>query len=69
MPHLHHIKAMTRREIANLLGMEEHTFARKLKIKGIFLPKGLVSPHSQKAIFDAFWYPAGYSKHAYEAYN
>ena len=62
------IKAMTRREISAFLGMEEHTFTRKLKTKGILLPKGLVSPQSQKTIFNAFWYPTGYSKHAYEAY-
>ncbi|MFQ5448607.1 MAG: hypothetical protein ACE5FF_16895 [Saprospiraceae bacterium] len=63
------IKAMTRREIANLLGMGEHTFARKLRKKGISLPTGLVAPHWQKIIFDAFWYPPGYCKEDYDAYG
>jgi hypothetical protein len=60
------IKALTRREIANLLGMEEHTFARKLKKKNISLPRGLVSPQYQKIIFDAFWYPKAYPKEAFQ---
>lgn len=54
MPKPPFIKAMTRREIAHLLGMEEHTFARKLKNKGIELPKGLVAPQWQKAFLMPF---------------
>jgi hypothetical protein len=69
MPNTPTIKAMTRREIANLLGLEEHTFKRKLKDKGISLPKGLVSPHWQKIIFDALWYPPGYTKEDFDAYG
>jgi DNA invertase Pin-like site-specific DNA recombinase len=56
------IKAMTRREIAQLLGIEEHTLKRKLDQKGIALPKGIVPPQCQKVIFDALWYPSIYTK-------
>lgn len=69
MPMPPSIKAMTRREIAHLLGMEEHTFARKLKNKGIELPKGLVAPQWQKAIFDAFWYPPAYRREDFDAFG
>ncbi len=63
------IKARTRREIANLLGMEEHTFARKLKENGITLPKGLVAPQWQKVIFDTFWYPPGYGRKDFDSFR
>ncbi len=63
------IKACTRREIAHLLGMDEHTLKRKLDEKGILLLKGLVPPQWQKAIYDALWYPPNYSKQDFEGYG
>lgn len=69
MPNPSFIKAMTRREIANLLGIGEHTLKRKLKEKGISLPKGLVTPQAQKNIFDALWYPPIYAREDFDAYG
>ncbi len=60
---------MTRREIAALYGINEHTLKRKLDKKGISLPDGLVYPQGQKIIFDALWYPPPYTKADFDAYG
>ena len=69
MPSPPSIKAKSRREIAALYGIDEHTLKRKLDEKDISLPSGFVSPQTQKIIFDALWYPPGYVKADFDAYG
>ena len=63
------IKARTRQEIANILGISTDTLRRRLKEKEIDLPKRLVSPMNKKKIFDALWYPDGMIKEAFDSYG
>jgi DNA invertase Pin-like site-specific DNA recombinase len=63
------IKAKTRQEIADLLGISTDTLRRRIKENGIVLPHGLVSPQQQKLVFDALWYPAAHPKEAYASFG
>ncbi len=45
---------MTRSELAEALGISRWTLARRLKEKGIKLPKGLLEPQVIEAVFLAF---------------
>jgi hypothetical protein len=62
------IKARTKQEIADLLGISTDTLRRRLKEKKIDIPTGLLSPHDQKRIFDALWYPDHHAKEDYDIY-
>lgn len=44
------LKAKTKSEMANELGMSRATFYRRIKEKKLELPKGLLSPKIQKEI-------------------
>ncbi len=45
---------MMRAELAEILGISRWTLARRLKIKGITLPKGLLEPELVKKIYLVF---------------
>lgn len=55
----------TRQQIANEYQISEKTLMAKLRLKGVKLPKGLVSLEWQKQIYEALGYPLSISKDDY----
>lgn len=49
--------AMTRQEIAALYNLHPKTIKRKLKAKGLELPKGRIMPEDQERIFETLGNP------------
>lgn len=50
-------KSKTRQEIANEYGVNRKTFYKMLKRADLNIPSGLITPASQKTIYDHFGHP------------
>ena len=56
----------TRQQIAAEYGIDRKTLRKRMKMAGVYPPKGLLDRKWQKAIYEALRYPPGISKTDYE---